>query len=362
MPGKRIVELDGVRGMAALVVVVSHFFGEVAHGTRLFSFGWLGVDVFFVLSGFLIGSIILEQHEKPRFLRIFYLKRAARIIPVYAVVCIFALIAAALTAGHVWSDHPYGAGVYGAFGTNIAMSLFGGGGEWLRPTWTLDVEEQFYLIMPILICFTPRKFLPPLLIALWISATAARFALHGTNPLAALSLLPCRMDLLLSGVMIALLNRSFDLSRYLTFLRVAPLIALLVLVALVAISPFTFFLVFGGTLASIAIACFLLAIIHGAPEAARFRSPVLRYFGQISYALYLVHQPISGLLHGLLLNSVPDIGTPAQVGVTLASVAISIGVAAASWKWLESPILSWAQTGYGGRSIMPVKTSPAAGA
>jgi len=356
MPSKRIIELDGLRGMAALLVVISHFFGEVAHGSRLFTFGWLGVDVFFVLSGFLIGSIILEQHEKPRFLRIFYLKRAARIIPVYAVVCIFALIAAALTAGHVWSDHPYGAGVYSVFGANIAMSLFGGGGEWLRPTWTLDVEEQFYLIMPILICFTPRKLLPSLLIALWGSAVVTRFALHGTNPLATLSLLPCRMDLLLSGVMIALLNRKFDLSRYLMFLRVTPLIAMLVLLVLVAISPFTFFLLFSGSLASIGIACFLLAIIHNAPEAVRFRSPVLRYFGQISYALYLVHQPISGLLHGLLLNSVPDIATPAQIGVTLVSVVVSIGVAAASWKWLESPILAWAQN----YRFAPAEISPPA--
>lgn len=348
--------------MAALVVVVSHFFGEVAHGTRLLAFGWLGVDVFFVLSGFLIGSIILEQHEKPRFLRIFYLKRAARIIPVYAVVCVFTLIAAALTAGHVWSDRPFGAGVYSVFGANVAMSLFGGGGEWLRPTWTLDVEEQFYLIMPVLICLTPRKFLLSLLIVGWGSAVASRFALHDANALATLSLLPCRMDLLLGGVTIALLNRKFDLSRHLMFFRVAPLIAMVFLVALVTISPFTFFLLFGGSLASIAIACFLLAIIHGAPEAARFRSPVLRYFGQISYALYLVHQPISGLLHGLLLNSVPDIGTPAQIGVTLASAAISVGVAAASWKWLESPILGWARTEYDDRSIMPATSIPAANA
>jgi peptidoglycan/LPS O-acetylase OafA/YrhL len=104
------------------------------------------------------------------------------------------------------------------------------------------------------------------------------------------------------------------------------------------------FLLFSDSLASVAIACFLLAIIHGAPEGVRYRSPILRSFGQISYALYLIHQPISGLLHGLLLGSVPDIGTPAQIGVTFLSVAMSIGVAVASWKWLESPILAWAQS------------------
>jgi peptidoglycan/LPS O-acetylase OafA/YrhL len=102
-------------------------------------------------------------------------------------------------------------------------------------------------------------------------------------------------------------------------------------------------LIFGPTLASVGIAAFLLAILLGAPEGTRYRSPVLRYFGQISYALYLVHQPISGLLHGLLLDGAPDIGTSAQWAVTLLSVLVSIAVAATSWHWLEAPILNWAR-------------------
>jgi peptidoglycan/LPS O-acetylase OafA/YrhL len=83
----------------------------------------------------------------------------------------------------------------------------------------------------------------------------------------------------------------------------------------------------------------MLAVMLGAPEGKRYRSPVLRYFGQISYALYLVHQPISGLLHGVLLDSTPDVGTLPQLGVTVLAFAVSVAVAAASWTWLERPIL-----------------------
>jgi peptidoglycan/LPS O-acetylase OafA/YrhL len=99
----------------------------------------------------------------------------------------------------------------------------------------------------------------------------------------------------------------------------------------------------GQTLMSVGIAAFLLAVMHGAPEARHFRSATLRWFGQISYALYLVHQPIAGLFHGILLGRSPDLGTGPQLLVTILAAATSVGVAAASWKWLEAPILSRAR-------------------
>ena len=336
---KRISELDGLRGVAALIVVVSHFFGEVPHGNRFLTFGWLGVDVFFVLSGFLIGSIILEQHTQPRFFNTFYMRRVARIVPVYFVVCVVTLVLASVLRGHAWSDHPFSPVVYAVFGSNITMSIWGGGGEWLRPAWTLAVEEQFYLLLPLLIVLTPKRLLMPVLITLWVSATVFRAAICDSQPLAAFSLLPGRMDLLLGGVITAYVNRRFDVSHYLVAMRAIPPVAMVLLVSAVLLSPYRFFIVFSPTFASIGVACFLLAIVNGAPEGLRFRSPVLRYFGRISYALYLVHQPISGVLHGILLNGTPDIGTPLEIAVTLLSALVSIGIAGASWTCLEAPIL-----------------------
>jgi peptidoglycan/LPS O-acetylase OafA/YrhL len=247
-------------------------------------------------------------------------------------------------SGYNWSDHPFGAGVYAVFGSNVVMSIWGGGGEWLRPTLMLAVEEQFYLLLPLLIVATPRRLLPSLLIALWLSATSFRLATCGTHPLAAFSLLPGRMDLLLGGVLAAYANRRFVISSHLTALRVVPLIAMAVLVCALSFSPTSAFLIFSPTLVSMAGACFILAIVHGAPEGRRYRSRLLQYFGQISYALYLVHQPISGILHGVLLNSSPDIGTLPQFAMTLLSALVSVGVAAASWRYLEAPILKRAHT------------------
>ena len=161
----RIPELDGLRGLAAIGVVIAHYFGEVPHGFSVFTVGWVGVDIFFVLSGFLIGSIILEQHGQPGFFKDFYRRRFARIVPIYTAVCVLTLAAAALSVGHPWSDTPFSPGVYAAFGANIVMGISNTPGDvWLRPTWTLDVEEQFYLLLPIVICVTPRKLLLPLVV------------------------------------------------------------------------------------------------------------------------------------------------------------------------------------------------------
>src|SRR5262249_45208428 len=161
-----------------------------------------------------------------------------------------------------------------------------------------------------------------------------RAALVDHYPFAAFSLLPGRMDLLLGGVLIARLRQEIDLSRYLGALRVIPLVAFALLFCAMAYSTDRFFVIFSPALTSIARGAYILAIVTGAPEAARFRSPVLRYLGRISYALYLVHQPVAGVLHGLLLDAEPDIGGVAPLAVTLLSIAVSIGLAAASWQWI----------------------------
>src|SRR5262249_18967588 len=154
----------------------------------------------------------------------------------YFAICAVTLVFAYLLKGHSWSDSPYNPGVYATFTSNIVLSFWGGGGEWLRPTWTLAVEEQFYLFLPLLIVITPKRWLLPVLIVLWTGAGIFRAAISVAHPLAAFSLLPGRMDLLLAGVMAAYAERTFDLSRYLTWLRAIPLAAMALLVFAVTLS------------------------------------------------------------------------------------------------------------------------------
>ena len=100
----RIVALDGLRGLMTIMVVLSHYFAEVAHGFKGLSFGWIAVDMFFVLSGYLVGRLILEKMDRANFVLVFYVRRVCRTLPVYffCVVLVFLLIGA--FADRPWAD------------------------------------------------------------------------------------------------------------------------------------------------------------------------------------------------------------------------------------------------------------------
>jgi peptidoglycan/LPS O-acetylase OafA/YrhL len=347
--------LDGLRGASALAVVTAHYVGEAPHGFRGLAVGWIAVDLFFVLSGFLIGTIILDKVETPRFFRVFYGRRVVRIFPAYAVFCFLTLALVALTRGHTWSDTPFAPWVYALFLQNIMLPFSGGGGLWLLPTWTVAVEERFYMFLPLAMYFTRPARRLHVLIALWLVGPLLRVALVGVNPLAAWTLMPSRLDVLLSGVIAAVFQRHFDVKKHLQLSRFVPVLCAFVLLIISAAERFDHrfektFIVVNPSLVSVAIASFILAIVNGAPEAARWRSPVLRYFGKISYAFYLVHQPIDGLLHGLILNGTPDIGSPAQIAVTILAWLCSVAIGALSWELMEKRCLAWYRADYDGHA------------
>lgn len=340
---KRIPELDGLRGLAVLFVLIAHYFGETPHGLNALTWGWIGVGLFFTLSGYLIGTIILDGHDKPGFVLTFYKQRAARILPAYAVWVTTVLIVSASLAGYPWVDRPLPWIAYATFTQNFAIATAVEGGSWLLPTWTLAVEQQFYLLIPLLIMVTPRRKLLTIMVALWLSAILFRLVVYDLNKLAALTLLPSRADLLLSGVIAAMIDRRFALGRHLLALRLTPLIATLLLLAVSLADKGRTLSIVSPALLGIGGGGLILCLVHHAPEASRFRSPTLYFFGQISYALYLIHQPVSGLLHGFLLGSRPDIATPLQWAVSLLAAAVSIGLAHLSWRFIEEPVLRFAK-------------------
>jgi peptidoglycan/LPS O-acetylase OafA/YrhL len=345
----RIVALDGLRGVACIVVVLSHYFGEAAHGIPFLYNGWAGVELFFCLSGFLIGGILLDNRGSPSYFRTFYARRAFRIFPIYYVV-VSLVIWASVVLPFATAIGP----VYAYFTYTLNFLLATGdveGSNWLVPVWTLCVEEQFYILLPLLLYAIPARWrLERVLIVMILLPSVMRVAsIYGSDlhSLATQDLLPDRMDALLLGVLAAHARRTPEIWAWLSrnnrfWVKAIVLASAAVLAAgtvLETVSSIRFFDLFGWPLAGVSFTGLILLIADGSQEAARFRSSALCLVGTISYCLYLIHQPISGILHGLLLGSEPDTGTPAQLAVTVLALAASLVVAYLSWILFERPVL-----------------------
>ena len=276
--------LDGIRGTAILLVVSTHYFHFPAGGAGA------GVGLFFVLSGYLITTLLLQEHaETGRVrLRAFYMRRARRLFPALAVLLVVYLAVAALQGRPHAALRAIAAG--GFYTANITQAYWPHliNGEPIGPLWSLAEEEQFYLLWPVLLivalAFGLRRWLIPLLsvaiIAIWFERFWLYYYAHVpwerlyTSPEAA-------ADRILTGVLLALLlHRGF---------RIHPLLA--------AVGLYLFlFLVFIGVLGTIGgpiidIAGFaIVGLAVQSDGAARVLSwRPLVWLGLISYSLYLWH-------------------------------------------------------------------------
>ena len=346
---RRITTLDGLRGLAAIMVVVSHYFAELPGGISALMFGWIGVDIFFVLSGFLIGKLILERQHHSNFFSVFYVRRTFRIIPAYVVtvVALFVLIDR-LPAEWTDAETTFPLWSYLLFVQNFYMASTGSmGAHWLAPTWTLAVEEHFYLLIPAVIVFTPRRWLTSVLIVTAIAALIMRAAIFygGLSELAAFVLLPGRADTLICGLLAAIAFKSglIDWQRLIPAMRIFPIAALVATILARLISP-ELFNVLGPLFVGAGCAVYILCIVLGTPEAQRYHSKVLQFFGNNGYCLYLTHLPILGLMHGLILGAKPALITPAQWMVTLAALPICVLVGWAMTKLIEEPLTHYGRT------------------
>jgi peptidoglycan/LPS O-acetylase OafA/YrhL len=333
-----------------IFVVISHYFGEVPRGLSVFMVGWLAVDMFFVLSGYLVGKLILDKSHARNFLTAFYVRRACRTLPIY-MLCVLAIFGLVGLVDRPWAhaDTTFPLWSYLTFSQNVFMAARNDvGHEWLGPTWTMGLEEHFYLALPLLCLLVPRRRLAAVLCIIMLAAVCARAGILLLAPdwrMATLVFLPTRADVLICGVLGALAiasPRTLGSRLELPLWLAAPLLLLVTcLLKLMDSEQGIVFQVFGPLAVSVGCTAFLLTLVRGTPEAIRFRSPILCFFGTTSYAVYLTHMPVLGLMHGLVLGTKPDVGTAAQWGVTVAALPVCVAVGWLLTRLVEAPISAY---------------------
>lgn len=367
--GDRIATLDGVRGLAILAVLMDHSGMWISPTTTLdravrYVTGstWAGVDLFFVLSGFLITGILLDARGGRHYFRNFYARRCLRIFPVYYL-CIALVILASLVpvvAHHypaasrqIRQVQPW----YWTYTVNYLIAFHGWDAAAMRSShlWSLAIEEQFYLVWPALVLLVDRRTLTRICIALLIACPILRLALYftGTGTPALLVMTPTRLDTLAFGALLAIAARSDGgLERWRRALGYGAIVSGVLLA-----STLTFRIRLANESPEIATVGFsLIAIVAayfvtfatttpaGSLAHRALAHPALRAVGRYSYAMYVFHMPIVGLLHdrGLAPDHTPTVlgsHLPGQFAFTALCFVLSYAVAFASWHLFEQPIL-----------------------
>jgi len=363
-----IPALDGVRGLAILVVMIGHFnigyypvYGFERDLKMLIETGWWGVDLFFVLSGFLITGILLDAKGSSHYFRNFYVRRVLRIFPLYyGFLFAFFILAPALrppTPGGPFEGWSASQGWYWTYLSNYQL-LFP---QWVRPYplshfWTLAVEEQFYLFWPAVVLFTSRKGLLRVCLFCVVGSLLFRIWLNwaGLNPGLGYRLTPARLDTLAIGAALAVIARDQEMwarvrsnVRYIIPATIVSLILLSIPTRGFAQSSIEM-----ETVGYPLVALFSVALIVVAIDPARrdtrlsrfFQTRPMRVLGKYSYALYVFHFPLAPTLErmGLTIQTFPTVAgspLPGAIAFTIICGAISLTVAFLSWNLYEKHFL-----------------------
>ncbi|HWO25205.1 MAG TPA: acyltransferase [Kofleriaceae bacterium] len=383
--------LDGIRGLAISMVLLYHGWtyrgpgdiGETVGGTinAVRVIGWAGVDVFFVLSGFLITGILVETKGQPRYWRNFLIRRGLRIFPLYYAVLVLLLGAGlvlaragvvsgaagelARGAGNIWVNFLYV--------TNFAVATWGEDRVPLDTAWSLAIEEQFYLVYPAIVLLCTRRGLVLALVAMTAAAPVLRVLVfeYGPQPVLGPYVLPfCRMDALAIGGLVRLAyGGGRPEPALLAVLRrlALPLCAAAIAVLLAWSRKDVRFVAVGYTLTAVAAAALLVRLLASpaspaspassaspasAPLRRVFESRALVHIGKVSYAVYLFHLIARAVVAQGLARVFPreQIGGTAYCAAQLFGMSLlAIGAATASYHLFERPILRlkdrWAPAG-----------------
>lgn len=360
--GRRLTSLDGLRGIAILAVIAEHTL-RLYHPESTFSriwaaiqeSSWAGVDLFFVLSGFLITGILLDSRQDRRYFLNFYARRTLRIFPLYyAVLAVAILLVPAvvgfsklpdlysrLVANQIWlwtylqnfvqSSGPHALPGFGHF-------------------WSLAVEEQFYWVWPLIVFLVPRRYLFRVCVALCAFLPLLRLImiLAGERNWAIRQYTFTRVDSLIWGAVVALLVRDTRLAA--SCMRWAKSLGVVSALALSAILLRDGFIPYEGSETLVigysAFAILFSVLIYRSVTTPRSDSAFLsgrffRWFGKYSYAIYVFHWPITQAYTGFVAKRIPIESEYLSALSCCAFVTIvSSGIAYLSWHLFEKHVLT----------------------
>jgi peptidoglycan/LPS O-acetylase OafA/YrhL len=367
---ERIPELDGLRGLAIFLVILYHYIGDPPHGTShsllsrmgtILGQGATGVDLFFVLSGFLIGGILLSTRESTRYYRTFYLRRFHRIIPLYyGWILLFGLLWVGVRnwGGSSSADFrtvtPYW--VYFLFLQNYFLGSTAVQAYWLVPTWSLAVEEQFYLLAPPLVKNLTRGGLVKLFAGVVVLSLAFRVYMsiafgpqHGNWGLfAAYFWTPSRADDLALGVLTAIVWSSPQAKLWIQqnvkyfYASLCLFMAALLAILYWLVMPSSFVAAtFGRSIYGLLFVSLLVVLLADPKSllACVFRWRPLRELGKISYCVYIIHGAVIWTLFKFILHSEPRFDSWPAIGTSVAAFFVVIALAELSWHYFEHPLI-----------------------
>jgi len=327
--------LDGLRMFSFFIVFLFHV------PIPFTNLGWGGVSIFFTLSGFLITEILIKTKGKKSFFSTFYWRRAFRIFPIYYILVVFIILFFLVKKGY-FPDATFGLLSYTS---NYYYSYLNEEYVFmLRHTWTLAIEEQFYLIWPLVIYFLPYRYLLGFSF-LFILISIGYRTLSVLNPFFNIVHLPAQIDSLMLGGVIAILKingilhkDNFKLYRNASlFIGALGIVIVILLLAKKNSSSITqTYAEFGksveyknsvfGIHTFFFVAIFSIGLILNSIYANNilnkvFANPIMVHFGKISYGLYLYHYPVLAVIRFFVSNKTVLFLTALIVTIIIAEIS-----------------------------------------